>query len=214
MRNKSSKFWGLVLVVVGIMFLGNNLDWWNVNLFFRGWWTLFIIIPSIYGLFDNTDKTGSSISLIVGILLLLAAQDIISYGMIWKILFPIIIIIVGLSLICKTNLKRKKRENSKEYVAIFSGVDEKIKEVVSDFKAISIFGSVELDLRKAKIEKDLYIEAVTVFGGIDLKLPENVKVQTSGVPIFGGVENKCLDNKEGVVVTIHYTCVFGGIDIF
>ena len=164
MRNKSSKFWGLVLVVVGIMFLGNNLDWWNVNLFFRGWWTLFIIIPSIYGLFDNTDKTGSSISLIVGILLLLAAQDIISYGMIWKILFPIIIIIVGLSLICKTNLKRKMRENSKEYVAVFSGVDEKIKEVVSDFKAISIFGSVELDLRKAKIEKDLYIEAVTVFG--------------------------------------------------
>lgn len=214
MRNKSSKFWGLVLVVVGIMFLGNNSDWWNVNLFFRGWWTLFIIIPSIYGLFDNTDKTGSSISLIVGILLLLAAQDIISYGMIWKILFPIIIIIVGLSLICKTNLKRKMRENSKEYVAVFSGVDEKIKEVVSDFKAISIFGSVELDLRKAKIEKDLYIEAVTVFGGIDLKLPENVKVQTSGVPIFGGVENKCLDNKEGVVVTIHYTCVFGGIDIF
>ncbi len=214
MRNKSSKFWGLVLVVVGIMFLGNNLDWWNVNLFFRGWWTLFIIIPSIYGLFDNTDKTGSSISLIVGILLLLAAQDIISYGMIWKILFPMIIIIVGLSLICKTNLKRKMRENSKEYVAVFSGVDEKIKEVVSDFKAISIFGSVELDLRKAKIEKDLYIEAVTVFGGIDLKLPENVKVQTSGVPIFGGVENKCLDNKEGVVVTIHYTCVFGGIDIF
>ena len=214
MRNKSSKFWGLVLVVVGIMFLGNNLDWWNVNLFFRGWWTLFIIIPSIYGVFDNTDNTGSSISLIVGILLLLAAQDIISYGMIWKILFPIIIIIVGLSLICKTNLKRKMRENSKEYVAVFSGVDEKIKEVVSDFKAISIFGSVELDLRKAKIEKDLYIEAVTVFGGIDLKLPENVKVQTSGVPIFGGVENKCLDNKEGVVVTIHYTCVFGGIDIF
>ncbi len=214
MRNKSSKFWGLVLVVVGIMFLGNNLDWWNVNLFFRGWWTLFIIIPSIYGLFDNTDKTGSSISLIVGILLLLAAQDIISYGMIWKILFPIIIIIVGLSLICKTNLKRKMRENSKEYVAVFSGVDEKIKEVVSDFKAISIFGSVELDFRKAKIEKDLYIEAVTVFGGIDLKLPENVKVQTSGVPIFGGVENKCLDNNEGVVVTIHYTCVFGGIDIF
>ena len=214
MRNKSSKFWGLVLVVVGIMFLGNNLDWWNVNLFFRGWWTLFIIIPSIYGLFDNTDKTGSSISLIVGILLLLAEKDIISYGMMWKILFPIIIIIVGLSLICKTNLKRKMRENSKEYVAVFSGVDEKIKEVVSDFKAISIFGSVELDLRKAKIEKDLYIEAVTVFGGIDLKLPENVKVQTSGVPIFGGVENKCLDNKEGVVVTIHYTCVFGGIDIF
>ena len=111
-------------------------------------------------------------------------------------------------------VKRKKMDkNAKEYIAVFSGVDENIKELVSDFKSISVFGSVELDLRKAKIDKDIYIEAVTIFGGIDIKLPDNVKLQVSGIPIFGGVENKYKDEEGNATITIHYTCIFGGIDL-
>lgn len=213
MKSKSSMFWGLILIVVGVLFLGNNLNWWDINIFFDGWWSLFIIIPSIYGFFDGTSRGGSLISLTVGVLLLLAAQDIIDYGMIWKILVPIIIIVIGLSLIFNNGKKKKMDKNAKEYIAVFSGVDENIKELVSDFKVISVFGSVELDLRKAKIDKDIYIEAVTIFGGIDIKIPDNVKLQVSGIPIFGGVENKYKDEEGNATITIHYTCVFGGIDL-
>lgn len=212
MKNKSSVFWGLVLIVVGALFLGNNLNWWDINIFFKGWWSLFIIVPSIYGLFEKGSRSGSVISLAVGILLLLAAQDIIGYGMIWKILVPIIIIVIGLTLIFNNGKPKKMDKNAKEYVAVFSGIDERISELVSDFKAISVFGGVDLDLRKAKIEKDLYIEAVSIFGGIDIKLPDNVKVIVSGIPIFGGVENKYNDDGN-ITITIHYTCVFGGVDL-
>lgn len=212
MKNKSGMFWGLVLIIVGVLFLGNNLNWWDINIFFKGWWSLFIIIPSIYGLFEKGSRSGSIISLAVGILLLLAAQDVIGYGMIWKILVPIIIIVVGLTLIFNNGKPKKMDKNAKEYVAVFSGVDEKISEVVSDFKAVSIFGGVDLDLRKVKLEKDLYIEAVTIFGGIDIKLPDNVKLQVNGIPIFGGVENKYNDDGD-VTITIHYTCIFGGVDL-
>ena len=107
MKSKSSMFWGLILIVVGVLFLGNNLNWWDIDIFFDGWWSLFIIIPSIYGLFDGTSRGGSLISLTVGVLLLLAAQDIIDYGMIWKILVPIIIIVIGLSLIFNNGKKKK-----------------------------------------------------------------------------------------------------------
>ena len=213
MKSKSSMFWGLILIVVGVLFLGNNLNWWDIDIFFDGWWSLFIIIPSTYGLFDGTSRGGSLISLTVGVLLLLAAQDIINYGMIWKILVPIIIIVIGLSLIFNNGKKKKMDKNAKEYIAVFSGVEENIKELVSDFKVISVFGSVELDLRKAKIDKDIYIEAITIFGGVDIKLPDNVKLQVSGIPIFGGVENKYKDEEGNVTITIHYTCVFGGIDL-
>lgn len=212
MKNKSSVFWGLVLIGVGILFLGNNIGIWDVNIFFKGWWTLFIIVPSIYGLFESGSRSGAVISLAIGILLLLAAQDIIKYGMIWQILVPIIIIVVGLSLIFSTGKRKGILKNAKEYIAVFGGVDEKIKEVVSDFKAVSVFGSVDLDLRKAKLDKDLYIEAVVVFGGIDIKLPDNVKVQLNGLPIFGGAENKYNDEGD-ITITIHYTCIFGGLDI-
>ncbi len=214
MKNKTSIFWGIVLVAVGVLFLGNNLDWWNIDIFFDGWWSLFIIVPSIYGLFDSTNRSSSVITLAVGILLLLAAQDVIAWGMIWKILVPIIIIVIGFNLIFGFRAKKKMDKNAKEYVAVFSGVDEKIKEVVSDFKAVSIFGGVDIDLRKAVIKKDLYIEAVTIFGGIEIKLPDNVNLKCEGVPIFGGAENRYSEaDEKGVTVTIHYTCIFGGVDI-
>lgn len=211
MKNKTSIFWGVVLIVVGVLFLGNNLEWWDINLFFKGWWTLFIIIPSIYEFFDG-NRAGATISLSVGILLLLSSQGIIAWSMIWKILVPIIIIVIGVSLMFSSKIKKKLAKNAKSYVAIFSEVDEKIKEVTSDFSAVSIFGGVNIDLRKAKIEKDLYIEATTIFGGIEIRVPDNVNVKCDGVPIFGGAENKT--NSEGdKTVTIHYTCIFGGVDI-
>ena len=54
-----------------------------------------------------------------------------------------------------------------------------------------------------------------IFGGIDLKLPDNVNVKSSGIPIFGGVENKKVKaNKKNVpTVNINYVCIFGGTDI-
>lgn len=214
MKNKFSIFFGFVLILVGILFLGNSLDIWDINIFFKGWWSLFIIIPSLYGLFDSSNRSGSVISLTVGILLLLAAQDIISWSMIWKILVPVVIIVIGFTLVFSSKIKKKMSKNAKEYVAIFSEVDERINEVVSDFSAVSIFGGVTLDLRKAKIDKNLYIEATTIFGGIDIRLPDNVNLVCDGVPIFGGLENRYHeDEKSKVTITIHYTCIFGGVDL-
>jgi len=109
--------------------------------------------------------------------------------------------------------KIKSAVNAREYVAVFGEVNDKIKEITSDFKAISIFGGVDLDLRKAKIDKDVIIECTTVFGGIDIKLPDNVKVKTSGVPIFGGAENKHIEEEGKYTIYINYVCIFGGIDI-
>ena len=36
---------GILLIVAGVVIAGNVMNWWNISLFFRGWWTLFIIIP-------------------------------------------------------------------------------------------------------------------------------------------------------------------------
>ena len=48
--NKRSMFWGILLIVVGILFLGRNMNWWDFSIFFDGWWTLFLIVPSIISL--------------------------------------------------------------------------------------------------------------------------------------------------------------------
>ena len=152
--------------------------------------------------------------LILGILMLLASQDIIEWSIIWKIFVPLIIIVVGLSIIFGNKRVRSVRANAKEYVAVFSGIDEIIKEIKSDFKVTSVFGGVELDLRDVDLKNDLVIDCFCLFGGIDIRLPKDVKLEISGFPVFGGVENKYHSNKDSkVTVYVNQMTIFGGIDL-
>ena len=60
-------------------FMGNCFDWIRrvlginalsiayIDIFFDGWWTLFIIIPCFIGLFNDRDRTGNLIGLVVGV---------------------------------------------------------------------------------------------------------------------------------------------------
>lgn len=109
-------------------------------------------------------------------------------------------------------ISKKHHKSIQEYVGIFSSNKAKVTDEFKGTQEVSIFGGVELDLRKAIIKEDIVIDCVTVFGDIDIKLPRNVKVKTNGIPIFGGIENKC-DEEEGPTVLINYVCIFSGIDV-
>ena len=128
---RKSVLWGILLIIVGVLFLGNSLDIWHINLFFKGWWTLFIIVPSIIEIFDKNNFSGSLISLVIGVLLLLACQDIISWSKIWKIFVPLLVIVIGITLIFRSFMKPKIKSavNAREYVAVFGEVNDKIKEI-------------------------------------------------------------------------------------
>lgn len=211
MKNKQSIFWGIVLIIIGIVFLGNNLNFWTIDIFFTGWWTLFIIVPSIYGILKK--DYGSFISLALGILLLLAARDVITWSMIWKIFVPLLIIMIGFNLIFKPKLKRIKG-HCQDLTAIFSDVDEKIKELNEDVRTTSIFGDIDLDLKNAKVTHDIIIECTTIFGDITLMLPKNVNININGTPIFGNIRNKYEEVKDGkYTINISYTCIFGDVEI-
>ena len=123
MKNRKDILWGLLLIVVGIIWGINSLGIVKIDIFFDGWWTLFIIVPSLIDLFTDEDKTGSIIGIIIGVFLLLACQDIIDFSMILKLLFPIVLVIIGLSLLIKNPFKgnkmKKGKENLDEYAATF-----------------------------------------------------------------------------------------------
>ena len=95
MNSIKNILWGIILVIVGLVIGLNVIGVTDINIFFDGWWTLFVIIPCFIGLFTNKDRTGSIIGLLIGLVLLLSAQNIIDFDLIWKLLLPSIIIIIG-----------------------------------------------------------------------------------------------------------------------
>lgn len=203
---------GILIIIIGIIFLGNNLEFWNIDIFFNGWWTLFIIIPSISGLLKK-EYISSLLGLTIGVLLLLSSNNVIEWDMVGKVFLPIVIIMVGVSFIFKSKPVIGNKEKD-VYFGLFSGTEEKLTKLNKNLTCISIFGGIDLDLTKAKIDKDIKIECISIFGGIDLKIPDNVNIKSSGLPMFGGFENnKNIDKNSKNTINIDYICIFGGVDV-
>ncbi|MGN1342199.1 MAG: LiaF transmembrane domain-containing protein [Bacilli bacterium] len=226
MKKFRNVLWGIVLIIIGVIIGGNSLGITNINIFFDGWWTLFIIVPCFIGLFKDNEKTGNLVGLLIGVVLLLGCQNILDFDLIWKLAFPTILVIIGLSIILRDTLGGKvsneikklneKRNDENSYCATFSGQNVNFDgEKFTGADLIAVFGGVKCDLRNAIIESDVVINASSTFGGIEIYVPSNIKIKTKSIPIFGGVENKVNTtvDKNSPTIYINGTAVFGSVEI-
>lgn len=226
MKRINNVLWGIVLIVIGVIFGLNALDIADINIFFEGWWTLFIIVPCFIDLFTEEEKTGNIIGLIIGICLLLCCQGILDFTAVFKLIVPTILVVIGLSLIFKDTLKKKIKEevkklnkknpNGKEYCATFGSQNVDFsKEKFDGCELTAVFGELKCDLNDSIIEEDCVINVSAVFGGITVCTPENINVKIVSTSIFGGVsdERKVKTKDSKATIYINATCVFGGIKI-
>ena len=226
MKKFGNVLWGIVLIGIGLIIGGNALGITNINIFFDGWWTMFIIIPCFIGLFKDNEKTGNLIGLLIGVALLLACQDILDFNLIWKLAFPAILVAVGISIIFKDVIGGKvndeikklneKRSGENSYCATFAGQDVNLdNQKFTGADLTAVFGGIECDLRNAIIDSDVVINASSTFGEIDIYVPSNVKIKIKSTPIFGGVSNKANTkvDENSHTIYINSTTVFGGVEI-
>lgn len=227
MKKFGNFLWGIVLVALGIILGGNALGITNINIFFKGWWTLFIVIPCFIGLFKENEKKGNVIGLLIGVALLLCCQNILSFDVVWKLAFPTILIVIGLSFIFKDTFNhkiseeiKKLNENNKtdnEYCATFSGQTANFDD--EEFKGTTltaVFGGIKCDLRKAIINDNKVINTTSIFGGIEIYVPNDVKVKIKSSSLFGGVSDGRKNKQEtetSKIIYINSTCIFGGVEI-
>ena len=216
---------GALVIALGVFFGGQALGFWKeYNVSFDGWWTFFIIVPCVISIinsgfnFFNTSVGG------VGVLLLLAAQDVLHGQLGYKLIFPFVIVIFGLSIIFKKPIRFRKESNNgvyagnsgENYFAVFGGSSPKFDGM--DFRganSYAIFGGIDLRLENALIKRDCIINSYTVFGGTDIILPKNVKAVVDSTPILGGVDNSFVSEagENAPTVLIRAMSIFGGTDI-
>ncbi len=305
MKNTMSKaVWGVFFVLLGVALAGRAIGVFDFNLFFPGWWTLFIIIPSAIGLVNSENRSASIFGLGVGILLLCSVQRIIDWYTFPRLIIALIFIAVGCSFLFrkdrrgygdygrdntsyygtdnkegnsyntntdynqnnsqdyddnqnsgnsdedyydkngngsnsyegdyddnnytdKNNSSRNYSSNNNQginhrgynqYFCLLSGRNVQfINEEFTGAVVTSILGNVQLDLRNAFIYDDIVIETTCVLGGVDIYVPNNIKVVIHCTPILGGVENKVItpypaaDNTH--TIFIKGTCILGGIEV-
>lgn len=226
MRKVGNILWGVVFIIIGIILTLNTLEITDINIFFRGWWTLLIIIPSAIELIVRENKFWSAFWLVIGIILLIACRGYLDIDMIFKLIIPIVLIIIGVNLILKDRIDKKIQKKNKElnkneiklteYGAVFGEIKQEFNNqefTGGDLNAI--FGSIDFDLTKAIIKEDRLIKTCAVFGGIDILVPENVNIKVKSIPIFGATTNKTKRKFDDKLPTIYIDsfCMFGGVTI-
>jgi Domain of unknown function (DUF1707) len=102
-------------------------------------------------------------------------------------------------------------------IAIFGGVSRSGKwRVRKSIQALTLFGGMDLDLREAIFEAPVVeISGFWCFGGLDIKVPAGIEVQDQTAGIFGGTDVRDIgDPMPGApTLVIKGVTLFGGISI-
>ena len=229
-KKLSAIIFGLIVVFAGVGYGAAALGYIdNFTIFFDGWWTLFIIIPSFCSLFNiYSNKFTSLAFLALGIGLLLWQQDILTIP-VGKLVLPIVAIIVGVSIIISAFTGHKNHDKNGDCSPIITN-DGSLPKYSASFGSVrpnysghpftgcileASFGSAFLDLREAVIEGECTIQAEASFGGIEIYLPQTCRLDLHSSASFGGVENKFANNAdpEAPVIHLNAQASFGGIEI-
>lgn len=212
----SKKVVGLIIIAIGFLLLLSNFGVFSITNIWKFIWPIAFIIIGISGLIEKkTYDIFFSTLILIGVLYLLKAFGVIPGNIIGMVFAPILIMGIGVSFLLTFKFKAIDGE-VKKYMAVFAGVEEKQEDKkYKGSEILAVFGGVDLDLRNVKFESKIaHINALTVFGGATITVPENVKVVTKGMPIFGVCENKTKSNEKfNYELVINYSVIFGGVEI-
>ena len=234
-------FLGLLVIGVGVGYLGNHLDfcpWNHFTLFFPGWGALFLMVPALYFFIRRPTSVFWPIVFLIGVLILLANQKGYGFGKASAIVLAVSIIFVGLRILLIPlfrSIKRKKkaRQFKSKSRQTFSAMQENGSEAGTysvrfgdrtvdmsgqTFTSATLdnaFGQLKLDLRGALVEDSSVIDARCAFGEIEILLPDYVKVEVNPTASFGDVSNHHTNAAEPDAPTLYINadCSFGEIVI-
>ena len=210
---------GILILLAGVILLLKNLgffDWSFYRIFFS--WQMLLIAIGVIMLFDKNgkNKNAGGILILIGVIFLIPRIFSISIG---HILFPALLIILGIYFILRTSTNRNRasyRSQSDTVYAdfseipyeesamgdlevikrefVFSGAKErwsygKIKSIEID----AIFSGVEIDMIDVNLAPEVekvHIKVSSVFSGVTLYVPDNWNIIIQKTGIFGDFTDK------------------------
>ncbi|MBX5444623.1 DUF5668 domain-containing protein [Sphaerobacter sp.] len=212
---------GLLLVLLGALLLLQALGGPDIGRIISDWWPVAIIAVGLAQLAASRHtRVVPAILIAIGLVLLASTTGLIP-GSIWSLFWPLVLIAIGLFVILRHGPRRVSLDpaDSVGSFVIFGGND--IVNRSEDFQggwAAALFGGITLDLRQAELlPAGATIDAYTAFGGIDILVPRGWNIAITGLPIFGGYEDKTHQDEplppDAPTLTVNAVCLFGGVTV-
>lgn len=226
----SRRGWGVLLILVGLIALGNVFDIipYEVRRVLISW-QMFLIAIGVISLINNRSVVPGIFLIAIGGISLV--NHFYVFPEYWRHAFwPLVLLLFGVYLIVAPprylrNWKTPEKPQGDnmdfiDEVAIFSGGDRII--TSQNFKGgriLSIFGGSKINLMNAKLaEGPQVLDTLSIFGGSNVIVPAGWTVKVEVVAVFGGFSDKRermpnLVYDQNTMLVIKGMAIFGGGEV-
>lgn len=214
---------GAILIALGLIFLAGNL--WSFDLW-ETLWPLVLIALGLLWIVRGPLWLGVVSLAAGGIFLADALGADVDMGTYW----PLLIVALGVGILLERNNVRGRRaspmpdnaeiltddDSTIDVSATFSGTNRTVTaQAFVGGSVAATFGSVEVDLRQAKLHEngaDLQVSAT--FGGVTLHVPRDWVIHQNGSSVLSDVEDVRSNHPaEGPVLRLRTSTTLGSVTI-
>ena len=222
MRSTPQLVMGLLIAMVGVLFTLDTLDYLDAERVLR-YWPAGVIAVGLSKLWQSRDGHGGAfggvVVTVVGVWMLLGFS-VRSVEVDFSAVWPLLMVLFGISLVWRSMTARRPAptdtNSTVSAFAMLGGVNRGNNWATfrgGDLTAI--LGGCEIDLRQAKIDGEAIIDVFAMWGGIEIKVPDDWTVIGRVTPIMGGVEDKTRapQTATGQRLIVRGFVLMGGVEV-
>jgi predicted membrane protein len=139
-------------------------------------------------------------------------------------LWPLLLVLAGASMIrrgiygpaCQRRVADTDGHSTISAMAVLGGVNRgNNSKTFRGGDLTAVMGGCQIDLRNAAIEGDAVIDVFAMWGGIEIKVPEEWSVSGRVTPILGGYEDKTRPSRDASTqrLIVRGMVIMGGVEI-
>jgi len=212
---------GLMIIAIGTLFTLDNLGLVDAHRYLRYWPAALIILGALK-VWQSRGGGGAFAGLlfiVAGAWLLLDTFRIVTISVVD--LWPLLLVLFGASMVWRGLRVGRVRAGTDGHttvsaLAVLGGVHRgNNSRAFRGGDLTAIMGGCEIDLRQAAIDGEAVFDVFAMWGGIEIKVPEDWTVAGRVVPILGGFEDKTRPQRGAVThrLLVRGFAIMGGIEV-
>jgi len=214
---------GLFIALLGLLATLDNLNVLEIGPFLP-WWPAFLVLFGLIYATQSGHAPGrlvGSIFILVGVLLLVRNLGYVHFNL-WTF-SPLLLVLIGGSILWQAVRRHQAAagpagaESVITGVAVMGGFERACSS--KDFQGgelTAFMGGCEINLTEADIQNgQAVINTFVIWGGIDLRVPEDWTVVLEGTPIMGGFADKThpVPGENPKRLVIRGLAIMGGVEV-
>jgi predicted membrane protein len=191
-------FVGLIVIVVGVVMTLDNLEMIDAAKYLR-FWPLALVVLGLLKIWHSREGVGGAfggfVFVVAGAWLLLEQTALVRVSF-WD-MWPALLVAFGVFLVWQGMSAPRRRGPGGDSnalvsaMAVLGGVSRGNNSAAfRGGELTAVMGGCELDLRHAAIDGEAVLDLFALWGGIEIRVPEDWTVISRVTPVLGGVDDK------------------------